>query len=136
MKKFTTLLLSAFALVIVCSSFVPKDHTKTRAIETVYVFGFSFSFNDSTIYFTDIQRIDSAETGSHGMLMKRPVFSEQMRNHLMQSGVPTPTCAIFFSSNPKKVEKQMSKIMKHYEKKNLLWRILPGDEFSFINIPD
>ena len=27
---------------------------------TIYAFGFSASFNDSTIYFTDIQQIDNA----------------------------------------------------------------------------
>lgn len=138
MKKLSTLFLSAFAVVIICSSFAPKSKSddKIKGIESVYLFGFSFSFADSTIYFTDIQHIDSAQTGSHGMLMKRPVFSEQMRSHLMQNGVATPTCAVFYFNSLEKADKQMIKIMKHYEKKNLYWKILTKDEFNFINILD
>ena len=136
MKKLATLLLSALAVLIICSSFTPKDHNKAKGIEPVYLFGFSFSFADSTIYFTDIQLIDSAQTGSHGMLMKRPVFSEQMRSHLMQQGVAAPTCAIFYFSSVEKADKQMTKIMKQYEKKSLYWKIVSKEEFSFINILD
>lgn len=136
MKKFATLLFPVLAIGVLCSAFTPKDHTKTKGIEPVYLFGFSFSFADSTIYFTDIQRIDSAQVGAHGMLMKRPVFSDQLRSHLMQRGVSVPTCAIFFSGSLEKADKQMTKIMKQYEKRNLYWRILPQEEFSFINILD
>ena len=28
--------------------------------KTIYVYGFAASFNDSTVYFTDIQQVDSA----------------------------------------------------------------------------
>lgn len=138
MKRSATILLSALAVIIVCSSFMPaKKDKKIKNIEPVYVFGFSFSFMDSTIYFTDVHLIDSAQTGSHGMLLKRGVFSDQMKNYLVQQGVQSPTCALFFSSSKKKADKELSKVMKRYGKENnLLWMILSKDEFRFINSLD
>ena len=78
--------------------------------ETVYLFGFSFSFADSTAFLTDIQKLDSAQIGSHGMLMQRGIFSDQMRSHLLDR-----------------------KVMKKYDKEKVYWRIVPPGDFTFSN---
>ncbi len=135
MKKFATLLVLTVTTVTICSSFMPKKNA-VKDIEPIYLFGFSFSFADSTVYMTDIQLIDSAQIGSHGMLMKCGVFSDQMKNYLLQQGVNNPTCVIFYSPKKKETEKKMNKIMKRYEKKQLLWRMLTNDNFHFINSRD
>lgn len=101
--------------------------------ETVYLFGFSFSFADSTAFLTDIQKLDSAQIGSHGMLMQRGIFSDQMRSHLLDKGIQLPTCIIFFSKSPKKANKQLRKVMKRYDKEKVYWRIVPPGDFTFSN---
>ncbi len=141
MKKSATLILFSLLTVLICSAFTPKNEEKKKAekgvdYESGYLFGFSFSFADSTVYITDIQQMDSLQTGSHGMLLKRGVFSDQLRNNLMQRGSEMPTCAIFFSTKKKKVDKEMTKLMKRYEKSNLSWRILTQEDFQFINSLD
>ena len=100
--------------------------------ETVYLFGFSFSFADSTAFLTDIQQLDSAQTGSHGILLQRGLYSDQMRSYLLDRGVELPTCIIFFSESPKKTNKQLQKVMKRYNKE-VYWRILPQSDFKFTN---
>ena len=39
---------------------ISSASAKKRQLSHIYMFGFSASFNDSTIYFTDIQTVDSA----------------------------------------------------------------------------
>ena len=46
-----------------------------------YVFGFASSFNDSTVYITDIQELDSVWfTSKHHFLVSRENYSYQLRD--------------------------------------------------------
>ena len=51
--------IAALTLLVVASSFVGVS-AKIVCVPKLYAFGFSASFNDSIVYFTDIQEIDSA----------------------------------------------------------------------------
>lgn len=114
-----------------------KQHTqqedKQVDYETVYLFGFSFSFADSTAFLTDMQKLDSAQIGPHGILLQRGLYSDQMRSYLLDKGVEIPTCIIFFSKSPQKTNKQLQKVMKRYDKEKVYWRVLPQSDFQFIN---
>lgn len=60
-------ILCAVALVFaLCSAFTMKDKEKA-----VYAFGVAASFNDSIVYYTDIQVLDSVELDKNGFLPKR-----------------------------------------------------------------
>ena len=46
--------------------------------KTAYIFGFASSFNDSTVYFTDVQKVDSAYfTRKSKFLISRENYSYQ-----------------------------------------------------------
>ena len=49
----------ALTALILCSGFALQVSAKQK-IEPRYLFGFAASFADSTVYFTDIQKVDSA----------------------------------------------------------------------------
>lgn len=83
-----------------------------------YIFGFAASFKDSTVYFTEIQRIDSTWTDARkGFLYRRGDYSNQLREHLKKEGFASPTCVTLFSAERKKVEKKYLKLRKKYTQK-------------------
>lgn len=84
----------------------------------VYAFGVSTSFNDSTVFFTEIQELDSVwiETKSE-FVVGRDDFSGQLRDHLSGKGYPKRTCIFVSSPNLKKVEKKYNKMKQRFVKK-------------------
>ena len=54
---------------------------KRTAVDKVYMFGFAASFNDSTVYFTNVQTVDSAWMDTKTkFLLGRDNYSYQLRN--------------------------------------------------------
>ena len=83
-----------------------------------YIFGFAASFNDSTVYLTEIQRIDSTWTDARkDFLYRRNDYSSQLREHLRNQGFVNPTCVTIFSDDRKKLEKKYLKLRKKYTEK-------------------
>ena len=73
--KFKTLLFILAALVATTTLYAAGKKTR------VYVYGFAASFNDSIVYFTDIQTLDSATIASKsGFLYGRDNYSYQLRD--------------------------------------------------------
>lgn len=59
--------------------------------ERLYVYGVATSFNDSTVYITEIQQLDSAWVDTKtGFLYSRNNYSFQLRDHLKANGFATP----------------------------------------------
>ena len=93
--------LAMAAMLIPALTFAVQKHTPG------YICGFATSFNDSTVYFTDIQYMDSTYTDSKtGFLYSRDNYSYQLRGHMQKNGVANPTCITFFSKKRKDVEKK------------------------------
>ena len=66
-----------------------SSHAKNEP-RTAYIFGFASSFNDSTVYFTDVQKVDSAYfTRKSKFLVSRENYSYQLRDYLTSHGVFT-----------------------------------------------
>lgn len=83
---------------------------------SVYMFGFSASFNDSIVYFTDIQKVDNVllEKKTH-FLVSRDQYSYQLRDFLAnQKGQPNRTCVTMFATNRKSAEKEYLELQKLY----------------------
>ena len=60
--------------------------------ERLYVYGVATSFNDSTVYITEIQQLDSAWVDTKtGFLYSRNNYSFQLRDHLKANGFAPPT---------------------------------------------
>lgn len=99
----------------------------------VYAFGVSTSFNDSTVFFTEMQEIDNAliESKSH-FIVGRADYAIQLRDHLSEKGYPKRTCLFVCDVNRKKAEKKYDKMKQRFVKKgryDLL--LIDRTEFSF-----
>ncbi len=80
MKKTASLLLGALMVLVLCS-FVPKDDSNYK-VKSRYVFGFSFSYSDSSVYFTDVQCLDSVQIGEHGKLVNAILHMDEKAPHI------------------------------------------------------
>ncbi len=83
--------------------------------KTIFVYGFAASFNDSTVYFTDIQQVDSAYIDSKTkFLYSRENYSYQLRDYLDNVGFKNATCTTSFSTTRKEGEKKYLALRKKY----------------------
>ena len=97
-----------FALTALTASAVNKP-------EKVYMYGFAASFNDSTVYFTSLQEIDSVYIDSKTkFLYSRDNYSYQLRDYLSAHGAENYTCTTVFALNRKAAEKKYAKLRKRY----------------------
>lgn len=88
-------------------------------LSEVYLYGFAATFNDSTVYFTEIQHLDSVGIDSKTkFLYHREDYSAQLQNYLESIGVPEATCITSFSTKSKKVNKKFMKMRQRYLKGN------------------
>jgi hypothetical protein len=80
------------------------------------MFGFVASFNDSTVYFTNIQKVDSVwVTKKKQMLAGRHNYSYQLREFFAnQRNLPNRTCVVVADVDRKKVEKKYTKMKNKY----------------------
>lgn len=84
-------------------------------VRKAYIFGFASSFNDSTVYFTDIQEVDSAWfTSKNNFLISRENYSYQLRDYLNSIGESQQTCMVEYNFDPKKLEKIWNKLYARY----------------------
>lgn len=111
---------------------------KAQSIQVpkAYLFGFVASFNDSTVYFTDIQEIDSVwVTKKKQYLAGKSNYSFQLRNFFAQErNLPHRTCIVVSSVKRKDVEKKYAKMKQQYiykSKGKYDVRYLPESEFRF-----
>ena len=106
-KKLGLLLL--FFICFICG-FAATKQTK------IYMFGVATSFNDSTLYITEISRnklvlnIDSKTK----FLVERDNYSYQLRDYLKGIGEQTPTATTIFAIEKKEIEKKYLVIKKKY----------------------
>ena len=122
-------------------------NAKKKPIPKMYIYGMSASFNDTIVYFTNIQEIDSAWIDTkNNFLQGREQYAWQLREHLTtQKQMPHRTCIVIANKNRKKLEKQyikMKRLYTHNKKgqKSLHYdiRYLEDQDFQFktVNIGD
>lgn len=86
-------------------------------MKTIYMYGFAASFNDSTVYFTDVHRVDSAWIDSKTkFLMSRENYSAQLSSYLEKLGEKNMVCVASFAKNEKKARKKLQKMVARYSK--------------------
>ena len=102
------------------------------------MYGFAASFNDSIVYFTDIQTLDSATIASKsGFLYGRDNYSYQLRDYLKGHGCATPTCITTFSVKRKDIEKKYVSLKKKYANGKYIVKHVTPSEFAYTVIsPD
>ncbi|ADV43908.1 hypothetical protein [Bacteroides helcogenes] len=99
----------------------------------VYIFGMGASFNDSIVYYTEIQVLDSVELDKGGFLPKRELYTYQLKNYLEYDvKKPDYTCMVYFSESKSKLEKEALKLKNRYKKNGgLLLQAVESSAFTF-----
>lgn len=88
---------------------------KNIQVPHLYLFGFSASFQDSILYFTDIQDIEGAWIDKKTKFLKeRENYSYQLKNYLTEQNQPNRVCMVIFATSKSKAEKKYNKLMKRY----------------------
>ena len=109
-RIFCVLLAASFALSLLAKE--PKDKNKYG----VYMAGVAASFQDSLVYFTDVQFVDSALV-LKGFLKERSQYSEQLHDFFAsEKGDRNRTCFIMFGTKKKNVDKEVHKLRQQYKK--------------------
>ena len=87
-----------------------------REPASVFMFGFAASFNDTIVHITNIQQVDSAWLDSRNdFLLGRDQYSWQLKQYLTDSlAMPHRTCAVFYATTRKAIDKQYARITKLY----------------------
>jgi len=124
--KFAKIALLSVVVLMVCSA-------ATKKSKSVYAFGFSASFTDTVVYYTEIQVLDSVQLDKNGFLPYREHYSYQLKNYLeYQKGEKNRTCMIYFSESQAQLSKDRAKLLNKYKKdKTISLEELPQVEFSF-----
>ena len=87
MKPYKALIMAAAIMLVGGMSLGAS--AKVKCVPKVYAIGFAASFNDSIVYFTDIQEIDSAWINDKNkFLIGRDNYSYQLKNYFAGIGLP------------------------------------------------
>ena len=125
--------MSKYKWLFIAFAMFPLFASGINKLTPVYMFGFAASFNDSIVYLTEIQRIDSAWIDSKTkFLYGRNNFSHQLYNHLSDAGNNHPTCMVMFADERKKIEKKYLKFRKRYTSKGAyIVKYVDANTFNF-----
>jgi hypothetical protein len=131
-------LLIVTALLVGC---VINGNAKGYRPAKIYMFGFAASFNDSTVYLTDIQTVNAYLVNNRTkFLANREDYSYQLRNYLQSNGLEAyPTCITMFAENEKDATKKFLKLKERYEKSKKKYSIksLKDSQFKYTPVePD
>ena len=108
------------AILLAASAYMPAS-AKNIMVPKAYMFGFIASFNDSIVFFTDIQEVDSVWVmeKKKTILAGRNNYTAQLRNFFSNSfNLNNRTCVVISDTKRKKVEKKYAKMKKQYMVKN------------------
>ena len=114
----------------ICIALVAMSAKKS---EGVYVMGASLSFSDSTVYFTEIQCIDSVslEKGTK-FLPNRQHYAYELKDYMsLNENMSGRTSVILFSRKISSLKKKERALKQRLENKRGLKVRYLGDKFKF-----
>ncbi len=100
----------------------------------MYIFGFSASFKDTTVYITEVQDLQNVwyDTKTK-FLIGRDNYSYQLRDFLSsQYGLSSRVCLVVFDKSRKSAEKKLTKMKKKYGGKSASGSSTPGNNSLII----
>lgn len=134
MKRFSISFLLLFATLVIGINTYARNKNTTGPTK-VYMFGFSASFNDSLVYITDIQAVDSVilEPKTE-FLVGRTAYGNQLQFFLTDHKErPNTTCVVFFDKKLENIRKKYNKVMKRYKNNDAtILKTLTQEEFRFV----
>lgn len=132
---------AAFTMLLALS--YSAAQAKNVVEKKAYMFGFSASFNDSIVYFTNIQEVDSVWfTQKKSFLAGRREYANQLRDYCNDKlNQPKRTCIVIGDKQYKKVAKKYEKMKKMYtQNKKVTYdvRFISEEDFKFapVNMSD
>lgn len=132
MNKWRVILIGLLGMVQLTAIAKPKDKN-TEEPKRVYLYGVATNFNDSTVYITDVQHLDSIVIHDNGCLQNYSNYSMQWKVYLEGTlNELNQTCAVIYSDKKKKLDKSFLKTRKRYannKDKNL--KQVGTDAFTF-----
>lgn len=131
-----------FFVVFLCLLAVSVGAKKksNNIVTTVYMFGLSTNFNDSTVWMTDVQKVDGAQLKKKTyFLVDRSVYSQQLTDFFSANGEPYRTNVVFYDKNLSKLHKLYLKVRARYDSSNPKLpkydlNILMADKFRFTTV--
>ena len=106
LKKIAFILFAVMALGMATTASAKKVVTPK-----MYIFGMAASFNDSIVYFTNIQELNNVWVEKkHKELDVRALYSQQLREYLKKQGLQNRTCIVVANTKRAKLEKKFLKI--------------------------
>jgi len=120
-------------LLILTVAWSINTSAKNKQMPKVYAFGVAASFNDSIVYFTGIQEIDSVWINDkNDFLLNRSDYSYQLKNYLEAQGLSRRTCIVSYALKRKDIEKKYIKMRNKYVKKGTFdIRYIERKDFEF-----
>lgn len=101
--------------------------------KTVYIYGAGMNFQDSVVYVTDSQKLDSIFIEVDGQLRDHYAYTAALKFYLESHYLlSNETCAVFYGDNAKKAAKRYDQMIKKLQKKNFIVNIVPKSEFAFL----
>lgn len=127
-----------FTMVIIVTMMILSANTsaKNKRVPKVYAFGYASSFNDSVVYFTNIQEIDSVWINDkNNFLVDRANYSYQLRNYLESTGLQHRTCIISYALKRKDIEKKYNKLRDKLVKRGgTAIKYIDKESFNFTTV--
>ena len=112
MNKWRVILIGLLGMVQLTAIAKPKDKN-TEEPKRVYLYGVATNFNDSTVYITDVQHLDSIVIHDNGCLQNYSNYSMQWKVYLEGTlNELNQTCAVIYSDKKKKLEKRFLRMRK------------------------
>ena len=104
-------------IAVLLLGWVNSSNAKGYKPAKVYMFGFAASFNDSTVYMTNIQKVDAYLANDRTkFLANREDYSYQLRYYLQNNGlVSYPTCVTMKNKYEKGKKKYIVKSISDAE---------------------
>lgn len=114
----------------VCTLLTFSNMSAKNKQAIIYAYGVSMSFNDSTVYFTDIQSIKTAYVSNKShFLYGRESYANQLRDYLSDKGLQHRTCIIVYKEKRRDIEKKFLAMRKKYTDKGRF-------DVKYINVSD
>ena len=144
MKKWKFLLICLLGALQLTAFAAPKGDASKEKKKTekkvkvdkprrVYMYGASVNFNDSTVYLTDIQHLDSVIVNAEGALSNYAGYALQFKVYLEGTlGETNQTCAVIYSTRKTKIDNDFNKTRYRLESdKNKTLKRISKDNFTF-----
>lgn len=138
--KYTVNTIKKITIIACLAMFIIGNvNAKSVKVPKIYAFGISTSFNDSTVFITNIQEIENAWINSKNkFLLDRNEYAYQLKNYFNSKNMLNRTCSIIFALNKKNIDKKFKNIKKKYlGNKDYLLNVVKPSDFTFTTItPD